>query len=192
MTVWDVGANVGLFAFTAAGLGAEVVAVEADIWLARNLRVAAQQPSIKVEVVPAAIAASVGLEEFVVAASNRATNYLSTASGSTMTGGVRERQLVPTLTLDSLLDHFSVPEVIKIDIEGAELMALEGGRRVLQYRPTILLEVAGQNREGIHRILAPLGYRYVDAVTGRHCDALATANVICTAHNYLPPRAHAG
>jgi tRNA G37 N-methylase Trm5 len=41
-TVWDIGANVGLFSFAAASLGAQVVAVEADIWLANLMQRSAQ------------------------------------------------------------------------------------------------------------------------------------------------------
>lgn len=40
-TVWDVGANVGLFTFIAAGLAGpagRILAVEADAWLVGNLR----------------------------------------------------------------------------------------------------------------------------------------------------------
>ena len=54
MTVWDVGANAGLFCFAAAGLGAQVVAVEADTWLANLLHRSALLNRLPVTVLPAA------------------------------------------------------------------------------------------------------------------------------------------
>lgn len=75
MVVWDVGANVGLFTFAAAGLAGpsgRVVAVEADIRLAGNLRRAAAwntdgKKTATVDVVPTALAGSVGVAEFNIA-----------------------------------------------------------------------------------------------------------------------------
>ena len=46
--IWDIGANVGLFAFAAANLagpGGHVVAIEADIWLVHKAFVRRQQTS---------------------------------------------------------------------------------------------------------------------------------------------------
>jgi FkbM family methyltransferase len=54
-TVWDIGANMGLFSFAAAALGAEVLALEAGPRLAALLRRSAQLNGLPVTVVPATV-----------------------------------------------------------------------------------------------------------------------------------------
>jgi FkbM family methyltransferase len=183
--VWDIGANVGLFTFVAAGLAGRdghVVAVEADTWLAGRLRRAADwnRERARVDVLPVAVSAEPGVGEFIIARSTRATNYLAVAGGSTMTAGVREIQYVPTLPLDTLLGTFPIPDIIKIDVEGAERQVLAGARGVLDSRPTLLLEAFPDHDNDLHELLAPYGYQYKDATTHRPVDR-PTFNVICEA-----------
>lgn len=167
MRVWDVGANVGLFTFTAAGLGAEVLAIEADIWLVGNLRRAAALQDLKVSVLSAAAAADWGIADFVVAANTRATSYLASFGGSVMTGGVRERHHVATVPLDTLIEKFGIPDVVKVDVEGAEVAVLAGAAQVLSTGPVLLIEVYERNKQAAHDLLSMHGYRYIDAATGR-------------------------
>ena len=52
--------------------------------------------------------------------------------------------------------------LLKIDVEGAELMVLKGGRRLINaQRPAIAMEIT-QNREDILELLMDLGYRPFD------------------------------
>lgn len=132
MVVWDVGANVGLFAFAAAfaaGPAGRVLAVEADGWLAGLLQRSARSSPrayARVEVLAAAVADSAGTVELCIAERGRAGNHLRSVAGSTQTGGVREVRQVTAVTLDSLLDRSPAPAVVKIDTEGAELLCLQG------------------------------------------------------------------
>ena len=57
------------------------------------------------------------------------------ASARAMAGGVRSTQLVPTVTLDWLAARFPAPDVLKIDVEGAELAVLARRRQVLAAFP---------------------------------------------------------
>jgi len=146
--VWDIGANVGVFAFAAAAVARKgsVLAVEADVWLADLLRRTAsfdEYSDQELAVVPVAISNSNAVASFMVAARGRASNALETASGTrSQMGGVREIQHVPTLTLDTLLDSFPEPDFIKIDIEGAEYMALQGATCLIaKVRPIFYIEV---------------------------------------------------
>lgn len=70
--------------------------------------------------------------------------------------------MVPTLTLDWMLDHFPAPDVIKIDVEEAELHVLRGGRRLLETHPVIICEVAGRNAADVHGLLGEYGYAIYD------------------------------
>ncbi len=172
--VWDIGANVGLFTLTAAsrsGPAGRVLAIEPDPWLAGLVRRSARanaraaRPIAPVEVLPVAISDETGVAELCLAKRNRSTNYLA-GYGTTQTGGERGRILVPTFTIDGLLDHFPAPNVLKIDVEGAEVPALRGAAKVLQQRPVVICEVALANATAVDEILAPLGYRYLDAEGG--------------------------
>ncbi len=166
--VWDIGANVGLFAFAAAsmaGPGGLVVALEPDAWLVQLLRRSASlQPpgSATVQVVPAAVASTVSIRTLCLANRSRAANYLA-EFGTIQTGGSRAEQSVIAVTLDWLLESLPAPSVIKIDVEGAELEVLNGARRLFETaRPIVLCEVIPDNANAVTEILSSYGYRVFD------------------------------
>ena len=150
--VWDVGANVGLFAFAAAGLSGpkgKIYAIEPDAVLVSLLRRSASIPNpsaAAVTVLPLAVAESVGLKSFHIAARGRAANHLN-GFGLSQAGGTRETQTIMSVSLDWLLTELPPPNVIKIDCEGAESIILSAGNRVLEeIRPTIICEVSTENQ----------------------------------------------
>lgn len=167
--VWDVGANVGFFSYAAAHLAGSagfVLAIEPDVWLASLLlrsRVIQPPTSAPVDVLPIALASEPGVRQFCIANRTRATNYLE-GYGSTQTGGVAETRLVMTYTLDSLLQWFPPPDVLKIDVEGAELEVLLGGAKVLaSHKPVILCEVAQATGSEVANLLKSMQYRLYDS-----------------------------
>jgi FkbM family methyltransferase len=169
-TVWDVGANVGLFAFAAAhhaGPSGRVLAVEADDWLAALLRRSAATVGpayAPVDVLAAAVADRSGVADLWIAERGRAGNHLRSTGGSTQTGGRREVRKVVTVTLDDLLDAFAAPRLVKIDVEGAEALCLQGAERLLsEVRPTIVCEVAEENGGAVGDRLRRHGYTLFDA-----------------------------
>lgn len=160
--VWDIGTNVGLFATAAsqrAGADGQVTAVEADLWLAQLLRRTAST-SAPIQVLPVAVSGSSAVASFQIARRGRASNFLAGTAGLNQAGGVRYTVHVITVTLDWLLAQGPPPNVIKIDVEGAELDVLRGGLRVLaETRPVILCEVAHPNADRITELLVSNGYR---------------------------------
>lgn len=167
--VWDIGANVGLFALAAASLSGTqgfVLAVEADDWLAELLRRSTGMSNAqcaRMEVLSAAASNESGLATFNVSARGRSTSHLGSVKGSTQTGGVRYSVQVPTVTLDSLLETRIPPTVLKIDVEGAEYEVLEGGLKLLDAgHPDILCEVSSENATRVGRLLHSLDYELFD------------------------------
>jgi len=167
--VWDLGANVGLFAISAAhrvGLTGRVIAIEPDPFLASLLHRSAHHKTncdLNVDVLCAAISDQAGIAKFLIANRGRASNSLAQAGGRTQAAGSRYTQYVPTLTLDDLLATFPAPTVLKIDVEGAEVMVLNGGKKVLsEIRPTVYVEVGPEQREAIASILRANDYALFD------------------------------
>lgn len=151
--VWDIGANVGLFSFAAASFGATVLAVEADTWLATLMHRSVLMNKLPVTVVPAAVSDRRGISRLYISDNGRASNSLI---------GSGPAQTAIAVTLDSLLDHFPPPDVLKIDIEGMEYAALSSAKRVLQARPRIFCEVT-DHHEAIGSLLAHAGYQFYAA-----------------------------
>jgi FkbM family methyltransferase len=165
-TVWDIGANVGLFTFAAAaaaGPAGQVLAVEPDVQLVSLLRrsAAANRAVAPVSVLGTAVADEVGIGRFHVARRNRSTSYLD-GFGTSQAGGSREVQIVPTVTLDWLAQRFPLPAVIKIDVEEAEVLALRGAGQVLRHGVTVICEVASANAAAVGDLLRPHGYQLYD------------------------------
>lgn len=166
MTVWDVGANVGVFSVAAAALGGSVIAFEPDSWLAALLertRALPENRKLDLKVVTAAISDKNGVAEFIIAERGRASNALAAAGGRTQMGGARATCLVPTLTLDCVGEVLPWPEFIKIDVEGAELLVLEGASKLLRQRPRLLIEVGEDESRRATDVLRGLGYSLFDA-----------------------------
>ena len=165
-TIWDIGANVGLFTFAAAvaaGPAGSVLAVEPDTKLAGLLRrsAALNKGHAPVDVLPVAVSDDLSVAHFHIAERNRSTNHLD-GFGTSQTGGARTSELVPTFTLDWLANHFTVPDVIKIDVEEAEAVVLAGGSRVLGLASTIICEVGAHNSTAVRNILSRHGYVLYD------------------------------
>jgi len=165
--VWDVGGNLGFFAFPAAvqASGGRVAVFEPDLFLCYLLRKSAEaNPDLPIDIFPLAASNRDGVAQFNIAERARSTNFLAEAAGTTQTGGVRRTFSVPTIRLDSFLQHYPAPDFVKIDVEGAENLVIEGMLYILkEKKPAILCEVSAENFDYVSITLLAHGYQLFDA-----------------------------
>jgi FkbM family methyltransferase len=85
------------------------------------------------------------------------------------------RLTVPTITIDDYVEREAItPDVIKIDIEGAEYLGLLGMQRLfVRARPVIVIEIHGRRMRQVggaifplHNLLLSLDYAFLDLATG--------------------------
>jgi FkbM family methyltransferase len=158
----DVGAHVGYLTIIGArlvgpaGFAIAVEPVPANAQaIARN---AALNGLANVRVVEAAGAAQAGEAELITVTDTLWTR-LASVGGHPLES---ERSLVRTVALDDLLECGkipAVPDLVKIDVEGAELDVVEGMRALLEHRRTTLVcELHGTN-EPFAALMDELGMR---------------------------------
>jgi FkbM family methyltransferase len=172
-SVWDLGANLGVFAFAAAGLAKKagfVLAVEPDAWLVNLMHRSSRiipQAHAPVQVLPAAISDRLGVGRFYIPEGGRASSYLNVPAGYSRTGTVREIHQVVQVSVDWLSQQFPAPQVIKIDVEGEEVNLLKGALKTLaEHHPVLLMEVWEKNSDTVTHILHGLGYELFNSARG--------------------------
>ena len=135
MTVWDVGAHVGyhtLLMSKIVGPQGKVLSVEPS---PRNIAFLRQHITLNrctnVELMEAVIQDRDGKVAFASDGYRGYTGHVGSGAGDLM---------LPCLALDSLP---GMPDVIKMDIEGAEALVLGASTRVLTTKPTLVVGVHG-------------------------------------------------
>jgi FkbM family methyltransferase len=189
MCVWDIGANLGILSVFAAyrvGSQGAVYALEADpVYADRIFRSSrrlstAYQP---ISVLCAAIADHAGVLEFGVAKQGHARNKLLHLADEDFE--LESRKMVPTLRGDDLLEHWRAPDFVKMDVEGAELAALQGSTKLLQTaRPIFYIEVSPENQSAVTDLFRSCDYDIF------HLQGDATERPVeeCTFYTVARPR----
>lgn len=149
MVVFDVGANIGYISLLAARLVGQSGRIFAFEALPANIdrlkeNLAANSWASQAQVIHAAVTDSMGQATFLV--------HPSGAMGKTVESTGRQADYSQRIQVPSIsLDHFVFeqgnphPQLVKMDIEGGEGLALLGMARILQkIRPLLLIELHGQ------------------------------------------------
>jgi FkbM family methyltransferase len=174
---WDVGANVGYFSLVAAaalGDTGQVLAFEPGAAaLERLTENVGLNPDKNIRIFNLAVADRDG-EATLYRADGIADSSASLFAAAA--GGAFGETCV-TVALDSFLkrENLRPPDFLKLDVEGAELAALEGAAGILaDSRPLLLVEMeeknlmaAGASKGAIQAFLAAYGYRPAHLRKGR-------------------------
>lgn len=165
---FDVGANVGFYSLLGARLVGDSGRVIAFEPMPRNLAFLHRHVRLNraenVTILPLACADVLATELFLAgencALGRLAPDHRVAGSSAARAGDL----LVATISLDAAAEKLGLmPDVIKIDVEGAELRVLQGAAHILQHaRPSLLLSVhSDELREACLAHLGGLDYRAV-------------------------------
>eukprot|EP01065_Artemidia_motanka_P029720 TRINITY_DN35801_c0_g1_i1.p1 TRINITY_DN35801_c0_g1~~TRINITY_DN35801_c0_g1_i1.p1 ORF type:complete len:469 (+),score=111.89 TRINITY_DN35801_c0_g1_i1:110-1516(+) len=204
--VADVGSNLGVVTMFAAQMGHTVFSFDATPWTRHKVQLsrAVSQFASKIKVVSAAVGSKPGKAKLNIVRDNFGGNNIvgeadGAADGNPQEGGF---VTVPVVTLDDvLLPH--QPFFLKVDIEGHEIEALKGARRLLtEVRPQLVVETCifdNCNPAGLMSLMQSFnytcGYDMNSAVRGWDTHAVFhpesradnAPNVFCL---YNPRKAH--
>jgi FkbM family methyltransferase len=165
--IWDVGANIGWYSWVLLSRTPEsrAVLLEPDPSNLALLARTARRFGERAVILPHAAGDRTGRLQF-------AADPVTGATGSLMVEdtflgrhyGRKSRLLeVQSVRLDDLLARFGPPDLLKIDVEGAERLVIAGAAAVLRHQPVMIYETIAANREVLSAELAALGYALFDA-----------------------------
>jgi FkbM family methyltransferase len=178
--VLDLGGHLGTFALAAAALGCRVACVEAAPRLARLLEASVARNGFNtLEIVHGAVTDYDGSAQFLPSGSwGTIANPVVESSPAMIQARTLVPATVPALTVDTLVDELGWDgvEVVKLDVEGAELEAVRGMTGLLSRAdaPILLyesnshtLQFFGNTRTDLEAALQELGYSTFSVEPGR-------------------------
>lgn len=170
-TVYDIGANVGVFslALAAGPSDRNIVAIEPAPPVVDRLRANVRLNDLEDQIHVAALGLGDqrGTRPFYLSTYSELSGY-DRASATRWEADVAERTTAPMRRLDDLATDYPAPDVLKIDVEGAGPAVLSGGRRVLrEHAPAVFLEthedgLPGERTERARDALTAAGYTIRD------------------------------
>lgn len=134
---WDVGSHVGFFTILLARHCRSVLAVEPDPRSLRRLERNVALNEAAVDIVPAAVGPADGSDALDLGEDSRTTRLRQSGYRTEPVGETVE---VAVRSLDSLGREHGWPDLLKLDVEGMEAIALASAPDLLQEGPTILCE----------------------------------------------------
>ncbi len=165
--IYDVGANVGIYALSLADGHPErkVVAFEPSPAVLPQLgaNVEVNEFGDRITVTQAGLGAETGEETFYLSTYPELSGF-DRESATRWEAEIAETVRVPVSTLDVVTQEKPAPEVIKIDVEGAGPQVLAGGRETLrESRPTLYIEthcdgLAGDPQTEMESLLREAAY----------------------------------
>jgi FkbM family methyltransferase len=196
ITFLDVGANVGYFSLSVASklraLGSgRVIAVEANPLVTPYLMASVVESGLDdiIDVLPYAVSEENGLVEMLA-------EFGDNLGGSTIRKVSRQdvsKNVVPCVKLDDVLDDAPHIDIMKMDIEGAELLALHGMKALLiRHKPDIIMEVNKDCLQGVSGVsvatlanhMKLIGYEAFDFFGGGNKVSVDEIVEIVDANNY--------
>lgn len=163
---FDVGANVGYYTILGSRLVGKNGLVVAFEPVARNLAHLYNHIEINdlnnVQIVASACSDEIALAAF-SAGPNNAMGHLTDEKDAGEIETAKNLMLVSTVTLDAVAERLGViPDVLKIDVEGAELVVLRGASgKILPRKPKIFLSLhSEQLRIDCLAYLEKFGYEF--------------------------------
>ena len=163
-TCFDIGANVGFYSLLWSEKASRVFAFEPSVRNLMYLRAILKANRVdNVKIVSCAISDTCGVALF--------EDGRNPAEGTLNDQGT---QPVATVTIDRFVDETGVkPQLIKIDVEGAEEHVLRGAERVLKScHPTLLLSVHGPElRMACLSLLKTWGYDEISPLDQQYPDS---------------------
>jgi FkbM family methyltransferase len=163
---WDVGSHIGYYSWLVASAspGTKVLAIEPDptnYAMLQESRAYAPQVDILDVAVSRADGSATFLRDDVSGATGTLERQQETFNLRNY-GETSQPMAVRTRSLDSVALERGFPDFLKIDIEGHEAQALEGGAHLLARRPLILIEAFDGSSPAL-ALLRSAGYRLLGA-----------------------------
>jgi FkbM family methyltransferase len=183
--VYDIGANIGLYALAVAkaGLQNRIYAFEPnpETFSKLSANLALNKLSGRVEFMQVAVGNTNGESLFMLSSEHERSSFFQ-SNAAFGNAKVKRAVKVDVRTLDSLIEQLLPPQHIKIDAEGSEVMVLEGAEQTIRrYKPLLYIEPHSFELEDkISIMLQLLDYEFENYRGHYICNPIGSSKPIVT------------